>query len=167
MTDSEKKKIYKNIDKFEFGNWLFRLPNPHKEVNENMDFVKTILRSDKVTNYQKTYFWHYINFYENIDLVRECWYYMDWSTILLTAHAGPRFEKTVAEFLPYFDTIDWHNLECKLWNMSFDFIWRYQDKWSYRKDNNPLRKLWSGVRRDNTPFTNEQVKWIKSKWKRR
>lgn len=160
-------KIYKKAETFDFHEFLWNQRNTAKFLEENMDFVNTVLRSDKVPENQKNFFWDFLDFYDNLDLIRESLDYIDWSSILCTTRSTPEFEVAIEEFLPYFDKTDWRNLEGKLWNLSFDFIMRYSDHWTYLRENSPVRRLWSGRKRDNTPFTKEQEKWIRSMWKRR
>lgn len=162
---AEKNHILENLEEFSCTN-LFTNPSLEYEVKHDMNLITAILRSNDVPKFQKTMLWHIIiKPEEQIELIREGLDYIDFTTIICNSRDIKKLEHLVDEFHSHFDDHDWSMLESKLWNCDFDFIMKYSDKWTYHKKLSPLRKLHTGKERDNTPFTKEQEKWIKSTWK--
>lgn len=161
----DKTYILEHLDDFHCIDLLMN-PSLEYEIIHDINAVTTILRSNIVPINQKTMFWHHITKpEEQIELIRECIDFVDFTTIIGNSQDIKKLEPIVDEFHNRFDKHDWSMMESKLWNCSFDFIMKYNDKWTHLKKLSPLRKLYTGKERDNTPFTKEQIKWIKNTWK--
>lgn len=109
---------------------------------------------------RKYYNWTH-SLYEGVtlDFVREYKDVIHFSRIFNAFSNEHKLEQLVDEFHKYFKKEDWDHLSRMLYNMSYNFIIKYSDYWSYSNYSNPVKY--------NNKLTMEERRCIHYLWEKR
>lgn len=155
--------LYEHIDLIDVSQLLMNYSVRDKIMND-VDFLTFLLRRDTIEDRDKRFLWSRINIdlNQNFDFLREFRQYLTTSTLIGRFNNIESMKRFVNEFHQDFDADAWKMVEYNLAKCDFDFIMKYTDKWSKRKESSPI-KHWSYIN-SRDKFTREQEDIINTIW---